>query len=170
MDRGVGQLLRTLTPEHPLVWRPAAPLRWTFHLLPAFSFVVTIVGAVHDPTTGRDPTTLVEFVLILAMLVVLDAQFAWRPRLELHVDQVVVRRMFDTRRIPLRDVVSIEPNSAYGIRLRLEGGPTVQAAAVQKARIEIARHMYAKADLVADTILAAKAALEGRPVLGPDTR
>jgi hypothetical protein len=30
--------------------------------------------------------------------------------------------------------------------------------------------MYAKADLVADTILAAKAALEGRPVLGPDTR
>ncbi len=169
-DRGVGELLRTLTPGHPLVWRPAAPLRWIFPLIAAFVFVVGIVGAVQDPTTGRDLTTLVEFVMIVAVLVILHAKFAWRPRLELHVDRVVVRRTLDTRRISLRDIVSIDPNSAYGIRIRLEGGTTVQAAAVQKANIEIWRHMYAKADLIADTILAAKAAFEDRTALGPATR
>lgn len=161
-DHEVGEVLQALTPDHPLVWKPPASLRWIAHLTTAGIFAASLVGLV------REPTALVLAVIVVAMIAGMDAVIAWRPKLELHVDQVVVRRTFDTVRIPLQDVESIDPESAYGIYLRLTGGQTVQALAVQKSNVAIWQHSYARADLVAGAILGAKSALESQAALAPD--
>lgn len=152
-----------------IVWRTPTGLRWTFHLLAVLSPGVVVVAAVQDPgMTVREG--VLWTVLMASMLLVIDAVAGWRPRLELRVDEVVVRRTFDTRTVRLRDLESIGPESSYGIRLNLADGSRLQATAVQKPNWAIGRNYGMRADLVAATILAAKRALLEDPPSGSGGR
>lgn len=168
-SRVCDEAVTSLRSGRSIVWRTSAGLRWSFHLLAVLFPGLVVVAAVRDPdmTVGEG---VLWAVLIASMLLAMDAVAGWRPRLELRVDEVVVRRTFDTRTVRLRDVESVDPESGYGLRLHLADGSLLQATAVQKPNSAIGRSSGTRADLVAATILAAKRALLEGPPSGPGSR
>lgn len=163
------EAVTSLRSGRSIVWRTPTGLRWSFHLLAVLSPGVVVVAALRDPdmTVGQG---VLWTVLMASMLLVIDAVAGWWPRLELRVDEVVVRRTFDTRTVRLRDVESVDPESGYGLCLHLADGNLLQATAVQKPNSAIGRSSGTRADLVAATILAAKRALLEDPPSGSGGR
>ncbi len=86
--------------------------------------------------------------------------FAFRPRLILDVDQVIVRNPLRTRRLDLRDVVAVEPGYS-GVEFHRRSARPVRAWAVQKTNASWMLGLRTPADAVAATLTECAEAARG---------
>jgi len=102
--------------------------------------------------SARQGDRLGGTVLLVAVLVGWWL-FCMRPRVTLTATEVVIRNPLKTRRLALRDITGASTDYS-GLTLRLRGGETVCAWAVQKSNFADWMGWDTRADLVADAVLA----------------
>ncbi len=96
-------------------------------------------------------------VLTAAVLVWL---FAFRARLTLDGDEVIVRNPLRSRRFKLSEVATVEPGYS-GVELHLRSGQVIRAWAVQKSNAAWMLGLRTRADAVAATLTECAEAARG---------
>jgi hypothetical protein len=137
----------TLTTE----WRPRAHWRYQFMAMPFIAAVFLVAIREHPMFPIAVAFCVAEAVGALAGLLVVS-----RVKITLTADALVVRNIFSTYRIDLRDIAEVKPGW-LGIVIRLHSGRVVYAYAVQK-RTELSMlQIRTRADAVTAEILGAAA-------------
>ena len=130
-----------------IVWRT----RLSSRVLGTAVLVAVFAGIAIDAVFVSASEPLCRGLLVLLLPLPLVWLFAFRPRLALEGEEVVIRNPLRSWRVPAADIESVWPGYS-GIELRRRDGSKITAWAVQKSNLAHASRRRTRADGVAEQV------------------
>ena len=141
------QLIDMSRMEESGVWRFRSLWRWAAIIFTG----LPLEGLAAAALFSGDPDLLVVAIIVGVPCAAYGYLAAFRPRVELTHEALVVVNPLSTRRVPWADLVAVQPGY-WGTRLTRRDGSTVNLWAGQKSNWAVMRGRRARADAMCEAI------------------